>query len=148
MNRDKIIHILKDYFQRRADFFNIDLAFLYGSYASGHPVEESDIDVAVFSSKELDEDMAFDIVSSISLELTEQLKKETNVLYIGAELSKQMLHYNAIVHGIPVFIKDFEQYVDLRIKAISMMEDFSQFGTKWQAEIARRRLEALNRARV
>lgn len=146
MSRDKIIHVLKDYFQHRADFFNIDLAFLYGSYASGHPVEESDIDVAVFSGKEMDEDTAFDIVSSISLELTGQLKRDTNLLYIDAELSKPMLHYNAIVQGIPVFIKNFEQYVDLRIRAISMMEDFSLFGPKWQAEIARTRLEALNRA--
>jgi len=98
------------------------------------------------SSKELDEDTAFDIVSSISLDLTEQLKRDTNVLYIDTELSKPMLHYNAIVHGVPVFIKDFEQYVDIRLKAISIMEDFSLFGTKWQAEIVKRRLEALNRA--
>lgn len=148
MKRDEIIQVLKGYFQHRADFFNIDLAFLYGSYASGHPVEESDIDVAVMSSKEMDKDRTFDIVSRISLELTEKLKRNANVLYIDAELSKPMLHYNAIVHGIPVFIKDFEQYADLRLKAISVMEDFSLFGTKWQAEIARRRLEALNRAGV
>jgi len=146
MSRGRMIQVLRDYFQRRADFFNIDLAFLYGSYASGHPVDESDIDVAVLSSKELDEDTAFDIVSSISLDLTEQLKRDTNVLYIDTELSKPMLHYNAIVHGVPVFIKDFEQYVDIRLKAISIMEDFSLFGTKWQAEIVKRRLEALNRA--
>lgn len=146
MNRDKIIQVLRDYFQQRADLFNIELAFLYGSWASGHPMHESDIDVAVLSSKEMTEDMAFDIVSRISLELTDQLKMETNVLYIDTELSKPMLHYNAIVHGIPVFIKDFEQYVDLRLKAIFMMEDFSLFGTKWQAEIARKRLEAISHA--
>jgi len=58
MSRGRMIQVLRDYFQRRADFFNIDLAFLYGSYASGHPVDESDIDVAVLSSKELDEDTA------------------------------------------------------------------------------------------
>lgn len=146
MNRDEIIQVLKAYFQQRAVFFNINLAFLYGSWATGHPMGESDIDVAVLSDKEMDEDTAFDIVSKISLELTEQLRKETNVLYIDIELSKPMLHYNAIVHGIPVFIRDFEQYVDLRLKAISMMEDFSLFGTKWQAEIARKRLEAISHA--
>lgn len=146
MTRNEIIQVLKGYFQHRAVFFNITLAFLYGSWASGHPVEESDIDVAVLSNKEMAEDMAFDIVSRISLELTEQLKKEANVLYIDIELSKPMLHYNAIIHGIPVFIKDFKQYVDLRLEAISMMEDFSLFGTKWQAEIARKRLEAISHA--
>ncbi len=146
MNKDNMVAVLKDYFESKADSFNIDMAFLYGSWACGYPLDESDIDVAVLSSKEMDEDMAFEVVSTISLELTEQLRHETNVLYMDTELSKPMLHYNAIVHGIPVYIKDFERYVDLRLKAISQMEDFSLFGTKWQAEIVRKRMEALNRA--
>ncbi len=143
MNRDEIIQILKDYFQQKAVFFNINFAFLYGSWASGHPVQESDIDVAILSSEEMDKDRAFDIVSKVSVELTELLKRDTNVLYIDVELTKPMLLYNAIIQGIPVFIKDHKEYADLRLKAISMMEDFSLFGTRWQTEIAKKRLESL-----
>jgi hypothetical protein len=33
MNRDEMISTLKTYFQSRSDVFNIDMAFLYGSWA-------------------------------------------------------------------------------------------------------------------
>jgi len=57
-----------------------------------------------------------------------------------------MVHYNAIVHGVPVYISDFTRFVDVKLKAIHQMEDFCIFDTKWQSEIVRKRLEALNRA--
>ncbi|MBI4745812.1 MAG: nucleotidyltransferase domain-containing protein [Deltaproteobacteria bacterium] len=146
MDKDKIVSLLKTYFQHKADTHAIDMAFLYGSYACGHPNIESDVDVAVLFRGEMPEDKAFDVVNTISLELSDLLKTEVNVLCIDAELSKPMLHYNAIVHGIPVFIKNFTQYADIKLQAISQMEDFSIFGIKWQSEIAKKRLEMLNRA--
>ncbi len=146
MNKDEIISSLKDYFQHKGDLFNISLAFLYGSWASGLPKKESDVDIAVVFTEEMREEEVFEIITTISLELTDVLKKETNVLFIDRELSKPMLHYNAIVHGIPVYIRDFTGFVDMKLKAIHQMEDFGIFGTKWQSEIVKRRLEALNRA--
>ncbi|MBI3815253.1 MAG: nucleotidyltransferase domain-containing protein [Nitrospinae bacterium] len=146
MNKDKLILELKSYFQKHADIYEIEMAFLYGSYAGGYPKEESDIDVAVLFNQEMSEDKAFDLVSALSVELTDLLRYETNVLYIDTDLSKPMLHYNAIVHGIPVFMRDFTRYADIKMKAISQMEDFSIFGIKWQSEIVEKRLEALNRA--
>ncbi|MBI3599576.1 MAG: nucleotidyltransferase domain-containing protein, partial [Nitrospinae bacterium] len=141
MNKDKLILELKSYFQKHADIYDIETAFLYGSYAGGYPKEESDIDVAVLFSQEMSEEKAFAEVSSLSLELTDILKQETNLLYIDTDLSKPMLHYNAIVYGIPIFVRDFTRYADIKMKAISQMEDFSIFGIKWQSEIVRKRLE-------
>lgn len=60
------------------------------------------------------EDTIFKIVTTVSLELTEILRKETNDLYIDLELLKPMLYYNVIVHGIPVFLKEFT--TDLHLK--------------------------------
>ncbi len=57
-----------------------------------------------------------------------------------------MLHYNAIVHGIPVYIRDFTRFVDTKLRAIYQMEDFCIFGTKWQEEIVRKRLEVFKGA--
>lgn len=148
MNRDKIISALKTYFQRKSDIYDIDMAFLYGSWAGGFPKIESDIDIAVIFNRDMDGEKVFKIITDISLELTDLFKKETNVLYIDIDLSKPMLHYNTIVQGIPVFIRDFKSYVDIRFKAIAQMEDFSIFGVTWQNEIVKKRLEALNRARV
>lgn len=146
MTKDKIISVLESYFQSKAETYDLDVAFLYGSWAGGYPKEESDIDVAVLFSHKMDEDKAFDLVSNLSLELTDLLRHETDVLYIDSELSKPMLHYNAIVHGIPIFIRDFTRYADTKMKAISRMEDFGIFGLKWQSEIVEKRLEALNHA--
>jgi len=146
MNKEEIISILKSYFNDKARIYGIDMAFLYGSWAGGFPKIESDIDIAVVFNRDMDGDKIFKIITDISLELVDILKKETNVLYIDFDLSKPMLHYNAIVQGIPVFIRDFKSYVDIRFKAITQMEDFSIFGLRWQEEIARKRLEALSRA--
>ncbi len=107
MNKKEIISLLKSYFQSKADKYNIDLAFLYGSWASGHPKKESDVD---------------------------------------RELSKPMIYYNVTVHGTPIYIRAFTRFVDTKLRAIYQMEDFCMFGTKWQEEIVRKRLEALNRA--
>ena len=148
MDKNEVISAIKFYFQNKADIFNIDMAFLYGSWASALPKKESDVDIAVIFAEEMREEEVFEILTTISLELTDVLKKETNVLFIDGELYKPMLHYNAIVHGIPVYIMDFTGFVDMKLKAIRQMEDFSIFGTKWQCEIVKRRLEALNRARV
>lgn len=129
MKRDEIIQVLKGYFINRADFFNMDFSFLYGSWVYDHPVKESDIDIAIISS-DSDENKIFNILNTISLELSDLLKCDVNMIFIDAELSNPMIHYNSIVYGIPVFIKDFDRYVNLRLKAISKMEDFSLFGSK------------------
>lgn len=148
MNREEAISTLKAYFQDKADACDIDTVFLYGSWACGYPKIESDVDVAVLFNHEMSEEKIFSSMNTISLELTDILKREVNVLYIDKDLSRPMLHYNAIVKGIPVFMRDFTRYVDLRLKAISQMEDFSIFGTKWQSDVVRKRLEGLDRARV
>lgn len=146
--REVIISTLKSYFNSRCSDYNIELAVLYGSYAHGHPREESDIDIAVLFSDKMGEEGIFKIADNIALELTNILKHEINILHIDWDLSKPMLHYNAIVYGIPVFMKDFTLYVDVVLKAIGQMEDFSIFGIKWQFEIANKRLEKLNHAGV
>jgi hypothetical protein len=146
MDKDSLISILKSYFLHKADTFNIDMVFLYGSWASGSIRKESDIDIAVIFEKEINEEEGFEIATNISLELTDILKREVNALCIDKELSKPMLHYNAIIQGVPLFFKDFTRYVDIRLKAISQMEDFSIFGAKWQSELVKRRIERLKHA--
>jgi predicted nucleotidyltransferase len=146
MNRGDMLSAIISYFQNNADVFNIDMAFLYGSWAFGQPKGESDVDIAVLFAKEMKEEEIFEIITTLSLELTYLLKTETNILFIDGELSKPMLHYNAIVHGIPVYTKDYTGFVDTKLRAIHQMEDFRIFGTKWQSEIVKKRMEALNHA--
>jgi len=146
MDKGKLILSLKDYFEDRAEAYNVEMAFLYGSWASGLPKKESDVDIAVVFTEEMEEEEIFEIITTISLELTDILKKETNILFIDRELSKPMICYNAIVHGIPVYLRDFTRFVNMKLRAIHQMEDFSIFGTKWQAEIVKKRIEAFKHA--
>lgn len=148
MRKEEILTTLKDYFLLKADTYGIETALLYGSWAGGYPRDESDIDVAVLFSLDMDEDEEFALINDISLELTDILKLDVSVLHIDRELSKPMLFYNAVVHGIPVYIRDFTRYVDMRLDAIARMEDFSIFGTAWQSKIVKKRLEALEHAGV
>ncbi len=88
----------------------------------------------------------FEDITDISLRLSRELRAEVNAIAIDPTFGKPMLCYNAIVSGIPVFIKDFNQYVDLKNEAVFQMEDFSLFGRDWQRTIAKRNLEKLQRA--
>ena len=49
-----------------------------------------------------------------------------------------MLYYNAIILGIPLFVKDYDTFLSLKLEAIYQAEDFELFGVRWQQEIAKR----------
>lgn len=146
MKSEEIINRLRQFFLERGHGLNIEAAFLYGSWVAGHPHEESDVDIAVLFHTYLDEDQVFDRITTISIELTRLLEKEVNVIAIDPDMPRPMLYYNVIVKGTPVYIRDFSRYVDLRMSALFWAEDFNIFGRKWQAEVVRKRLEAMSNA--
>jgi len=146
MRNKNILEELKSFFKSSAGPDGIDMAFLYGSWAGGNPREDSDVDVAVwFYSDALSRDDVFDRITDLSIKLSQLLKKDVNILVLNRDFQNPMLQYNAIVLGIPIFIKEFDRYVLLRMEAIFQMEDFSIFGRKWQLEVSEKRLQNLSR---
>lgn len=150
MNRDDLIKKLKDFFNKNADFYDIDMAFLYGSWAKGFPKETSDVDIAVFFYPEKDsedsEDDEFNMITDISLKLSEIIRKEINIISIHTDFRKPMLYYNVIVLGQPIYIKNTERYISLRNEGIYQMEDFSIFGINWQLIVANKNIRRLRNA--
>jgi hypothetical protein len=69
-----------------------------------------------------------------------------NVIPIFSDFRKPMLYYNAIVRGIPVFIKDYSRYVQWVNEALHQMEDFGIFGRQWQIALTRNNLEEIRHA--
>jgi len=97
--------------------------------------------------EETDDGEIFQKITALTVALSKLLQYEVNVLlYIDHDLSRPMLHYNAIVKGIPVYFDNFTHYVDVRMKAIAQMEDFSIFGLTWQKQIIENNLKDLTNA--
>jgi len=145
--KEEIIKPLKNYFNKNASLYGLEMVFLYGSWARGFPRHDSDIDIAiVFSEEPSSNDESFRNITDISLSLSTEFNREANVIKIYEDFRKPMLYYNAIVSGLPVFIKDFVRYVNFKNEAIYQMEDFCIFGMDWQHEVATKNLEALRHA--
>jgi len=146
-NRKEVISIISYFFKTESRQFNVEMAFLFGSWARGYPKIDSDIDIAVcFKNKQLSDTKLFEIITEIALRLSEKLKKEVSVIPIDEDFRKPMLYYNAVVFGVPVYIKNVESYNRLRFEAIKQMEDFSIFGLDWQLQGAKEILEELEHA--
>lgn len=116
------------------------MAFLYGSAAAGMLKDESDIDVAILFDSVSGRD-AFDLVSGLETELTIILKRDTEILVLDREKVRPLLFFNAVVHGIPVYFRDFTRLVDLKNEALGLKEDWELFGTSWQADLAAKKIE-------
>lgn len=145
--KEEIIRLLENFSKEKAQLYGLEMAFLFGSWAKGFPKEDSDIDIAlVFTEEPFPEDELFRYINDISLSLSKELGLEMNIIPIRPDFREPMLYYNAIVLGIPVFIRDYDRYISLKNEAIFQMEDFSLFGIEWQLKIARKNLEGLKHA--
>ena len=137
---------MQTFFYREAERFRVLAAVLYGSRAGGFPRLDSDVDVAVVFEDGPDDDTAYRRLMEMSLLLSDLMGREVDMISIDRDFRKPMLYYNALVLGVPVYRKSDNDIIRLRKRAIDEMEDFSLFGLQWQAEIARRNLEALKNA--
>jgi len=147
--REEIINKLKKFFRENAKNYNIEMAFLFGSWARGFPMKNSDIDIAIIFSKELEySNKLFDYIIEISLILTKKLSQEVNIIHIQRSLNRPMLYYNAIVLGIPIYIKEKQSYIKIRNEAIFQMEDFSLFGIPWQIKLIKKNLKEIENAKI
>lgn len=141
--KSPITDVLKVFFKKTPASFNIDLAFLYGSFARGMPNEGSDVDIGIVFKGQMPEEKIFGIVSEISLALSYELKREVNIVSVNPDNWQPMLYYNVIVLGTPIFISNEKEHLSLRWKAIRQMEDFAAMGLAWQVAAARASLRRL-----
>lgn len=144
--REKIIENIKNFFKNNSDLFNVGTAFLYGSWASGFPREDSDIGIAVaFDDDLLSEDKCFEVITEIGFKLSMQTGMGVNVIPVYTDFRKPMLYYNAIVSGLAVYVRNSVKYIDLVNEALCQMEDFKMFGISWQIEAAKKKFRRTER---
>lgn len=117
--KEEIISKLSAFFEEKAAHYDVDMAFLYGSWARGYPKDDSDIDVAViFSPEPASAGREFDLITDIFVKLSQIMKVEVNIISVHTDFQKPMLYYNAIVLGVPVYMKHPHRYVALKPQAI------------------------------
>ena len=132
---------LKEFFKKKDSQYHIEMVFIYGSYASGYPRIDSDIDLGIlFDARIESPDEIFSLITALTYELDKELNKEVNIISILRDFSKPMLYYNAIVLGTPVFVKNNNQLLSLKLEAIHQMEDFQLFGIPLQQHLAQKLL--------
>lgn len=145
--REKMVQLLTDYFKKKSSVYHIEMVFLYGSWAIGYPRQDSDIDLAIlFSFHIKNEDSLFELINSISYELSIEISKEVNIIPLKEDFPHPMLYYNAIILGIPLYINNRENLIKIKLEAIKQMEDFKIFGIPWQREVAKNILKEISHA--
>ena len=63
ITQTELVHKLKEFFGQKASQYEIDLAFLYGSWARGYPRSDSDVDLALIFSLQTSDDRKFEIIN-------------------------------------------------------------------------------------
>jgi len=147
MNRTTLVEHLVRYFTKHARELPIELAFLYGSWAAERQRADSDVDVAVlFRDDAGSEEEKYAVLTDVGSELAVSLQKEVSVLELKWAFDKPMLYYNAVVQGVPLWVKEQRLSDRFRHEAIEQMEDFCIFGIGWQLAAARCNLKGVTHA--
>lgn len=123
--KDKKIDLLKDYFLKRRDVL---MVFVFGSFASGRQMRESDFDVAVyFDPKKLPkkDSERFDLEGEIWSDVSDIVEEEVDLTPLNE--APASLISNVIKTGIPLVIKDKKLYWEVYLKNSSEAEEFLEF---------------------
>ncbi len=120
MNK-KSINLLKDYFEKRNDLL---MAFVFGSYARGQDIAESDFDIGVYlvePEERLEDEVMFDVANIV--------EKEVNLVCMNN--APASLVSEIIKTGIPLVVKDEGLYWDFYLRASQEAEDFYEFAREY-----------------
>jgi hypothetical protein len=112
---DKKIKLLKEYFEKQPEVL---LAFVFGSYAKGFAMKESDFDLGIYlSDKKLE--------NKISSQATRILEKNIDLILLNE--APASLISNILKTGIPLTVKNKKLFWELYLKASTEAEDFLYF---------------------
>ena len=113
--KPKKIKLLKEYFEKESEVL---LAFLFGSFAKGRGMAESDLDIGVYLKDKKKEDKIWIEVSRIT-------EKEVDLVCLND--APATLISNVFQTGIPLKIGDKKLYWELYLQKSTEAEDFLSF---------------------
>lgn len=115
LSKSKKIKLLKEYFERKGDVL---LAFVFGSWAKGRVMEESDFDLGVYlKDVKIEDEVGFQ---------ANRILHENIDLVVLNEAPASLIS-NVLKTGIPLTVKNKKLYWELYLRASSEAEDFLYF---------------------
>ena len=105
----------------RENHKNVDLAYLFGSYAKGKVTPLSDVDVAVLLNDKIKSEVYFDMKLDFADQLSSYLGKEVEVVILN--IADPRLSYQVIKHGEMVFEKTRDLKANFEKKALNTYFD-------------------------
>ena len=108
MERDRLIHILKDYYLAKEE---VSFGFLFGSYAAGQPKKTSDIDIGVYLGDDGICSSGYKLDETVQLE--DLLKKPVDLIIFNE--APPLLTHEIFKHGIPFIDRDHALLVKFRV---------------------------------
>ncbi|ACM60766.1 putative nucleotidyltransferase [Caldicellulosiruptor bescii] len=121
MEKDKIVKILREYFEKEDA---VVFAYLFGSYAKGKLHEKSDVDVAVYLNERIAKDskkvLEFQIkhMSNIS----DILRREVDLVVLNQ--ASPLLRHEVISEGILLLEKDHDKLVNFKKMSFYYYQDW------------------------
>jgi len=117
--------------------YPIVFAYLFGSEAKSQSTKLSDIDLAVFTDKNITKAERFDIRLRLTNELSATAGKRVDLIVMN-DIPVQ-LAYEVIKHGKVIFSKDRDTLIDAEIKILSTYLD-RRYYDKRRAELFLRKI--------
>ena len=120
------IELLKEYFSKRKEVL---MAFIFGSYAEGRQMAESDFDVAVYftpkNAEAPESEIYYENESEVCSDISGIIHKDIDLVCLN--YAPASLVSGVIKTGIPLVIKDGRLHLETYLKASMETEDFLEF---------------------
>jgi len=128
----EIMRKLKDYFEKRDD---VVMAFLFGSFAKGQAVYDSDVDIAVYFKPEKrrvesEEDKIYPEENQIWENVEKIIKRNVDLVILNK--ARPLVAFDVLQTGIPIIIKNRPLYWNFYSLIHSSALDFMEFSQDYR----------------
>ncbi len=118
MSKEFIKETLENFFQGEKEVL---FCYLFGSYATGHAIGKSDVDIAVYLDPARKQDQ-FEKRLALIAGVTKVLQKEIDVVVLNT--ATPFLKHVVLKEGMLVFDRDASQRIDFELKATNEYFDY------------------------
>lgn len=114
------IEVKKKIVEKLTQQVNPDFIILFGSFAKGMTHEESDVDLAYFTDKQLSSYERFELAGELALLIGREVDL-VDIKQIDTVFTMQIFE-----QGIPIYIRNENEYIRQKMRAYSMYATLSE----------------------